>query len=117
MNDVAFYLADQHGWTPAGKGIRRKIVAHTPEVMVVAVEFEKGAIGVPHQHEIHTQVSYVARGSFKALVGDTTQVLKTGDAFIAKPFTDHGATALEEGSVLIDVFNPRRDDFLTEKKL
>ena len=114
MND-AFYLADQHGWMPAGKGMRRKIVAHSPEMMVVAVEFEKGAVGTPHQHEIHTQISYVARGSFEAVVGDKKQVLKVGDAFVAKPFTDHGATSLEAGSVLIDVFNPRRNDFLSEK--
>jgi quercetin dioxygenase-like cupin family protein len=116
MNDIPFYLTEQHGWTPAGAGLRRQIVAHTPELMVVAVHFEKGAVGTVHQHEIHTQISYVAAGSFDVTVGGKTQRLKVGDTFVALPLTDHGVTALEAGSVLVDVFNPRRDDFLAAPK-
>ena len=35
-------------WTELGDGIRRKIVGHTPELMSVLVQFDKGAIGTAH---------------------------------------------------------------------
>jgi quercetin dioxygenase-like cupin family protein len=38
--------------------------------------------------------------------------LVQGDAFIAPRLQLHGVVALEQGSVLLDQFSPRRDDFL-----
>ena len=99
-------------WHDLGGGVRRKIIAHTPAIMSVAVEFQKGAVGKVHDHELHTQVSYVAAGSFEVEVAGEKQVLVKGDSFIAPPKTPHGVVALEEKSLLVDVFTPRRDDFL-----
>ena len=39
-------------WTELGDGIRRKIVGHTPDLMSVLVQFDKGAIGIPHAHDL-----------------------------------------------------------------
>ena len=39
-------------WTELGDGIRRKIVGHTPDLMSVLVQFDKGAVGTPHAHEV-----------------------------------------------------------------
>ena len=43
-------------WENAGEGVRRQIMAYNENLMMVKVEFEKGAIGTPHRH-IHTQRS------------------------------------------------------------
>lgn len=99
-------------WTDLGGGIRRKIVGHTPELMSVLVQFDKGAIGTPHAHDVHTQIAYVISGSFKAEVNGEKKVLRPGDAFIAPVHHLHGVVALEENSTLLDQFNPRRDDYL-----
>lgn len=80
--------------------------------MSVLVEFEKGSIGSVHEHEVHTQASYVVSGSFEVEVAGEKQILKAGDSFIAPPKTPHGVVALEAQSTLLDVFTPRRDDFL-----
>ncbi|MFD0463854.1 hypothetical protein ACFQY9_20440 [Microvirga aerilata] len=32
-------------WEPAGEGVRRKVLTYNPEVMMVRVIFEAGAIG------------------------------------------------------------------------
>jgi quercetin dioxygenase-like cupin family protein len=99
-------------WAELGGGVRRKIVAHTPALMLVLVQFDCGAVGVVHQHDVHTQISHVLAGSFEVEVGGTKKILRTGDSFIAPPRTPHGVLALEDKSALADVFSPRRDDFL-----
>jgi quercetin dioxygenase-like cupin family protein len=99
-------------WTELGDGIRRKIVGHTPGLMSVLVQFDKGAVGTPHAHDAHDQIALVVSGSFEAEVGGHKRVLRAGDAFIAPRHTMHGVVALETGSTLLDQFNPRREDYL-----
>jgi len=99
-------------WTELGEGIRRKIVGHTPELMSVLVQFDQGAIGTAHAHDAHDQIALVIAGSFEIEVAGDKRILQVGDAFIVPRRTWHGAVALEPGSVLLDQFSPRRDDFL-----
>ncbi len=99
-------------WTELGEGIRRKIVGHTPELMSVLVQFDKGAVGAAHAHDAHDQIAFVIAGSFEAEVDGVRRILKSGDAFIAPRLYMHGVVALENGSTLLDQFSPRRDDFL-----
>ena len=99
-------------WTELGEGIRRKIVGHTAELMSVLVHFDKGAIGTAHTHDAHDQIAFVVAGAFEAEVGGTLRVLRAGDAFVAPRHVHHGVVALEDGSMLLDQFSPRRDDFL-----
>lgn len=107
-----FTHADTVPWTELGDGIRRKVLAHTPDLMSVLVQFDKGAIGTPHAHDLHTQIAYVVAGSFETTIDGQTQVLRVGDAFLAEPHTVHGVVALQDGSMLLDQFSPRRDDYL-----
>lgn len=99
-------------WTDLGEGIRRKIVGHTPELMSVLVQFDQGAVGIPHAHDGHDQIAFVVSGAFEAEVGGVKRVLRTGDAFIAPRLTSHGVVALEPDSTLLDQFSPRREDYL-----
>jgi quercetin dioxygenase-like cupin family protein len=107
-----FYLDSEHPWTELGDGIRRKIVGHTPELMSVLVQFDKGAIGTPHAHDAHDQIAYVVAGAFEAEIDGVKRVLRAGDAFIAPRLARHGVVALEAGSTLLDQFSPRREDYL-----
>lgn len=107
-----FFLQAETPWTELGDGIRRKIVGHTPQLMSVLVQFDQGAIGTPHAHEVHDQIAFVVAGSFEATVDGHKHVLKVGDAFIAPHGSAHGVMALEAGSTLLDQFSPRRDDYL-----
>lgn len=107
-----FFIDNTTPWEDLGDGLKRKIVGYTDDLMLVVVHFEKGAIGAPHTHEIHDQIGYVAEGSFEAEIDGVKKILVKGDAYNAPKMTMHGAVALEEGSVLIDVFTPKRADFL-----
>jgi quercetin dioxygenase-like cupin family protein len=108
-----FYNDADTPWTELGDGIRRKIVGHTPALMSVLVQFDKGAIGTPHAHDVHTQIAHVLAGSFEAEIGGQKKLLRAGDAFIVPPHTRHGVVALEHHSLLLDQFSPRRDDYLS----
>lgn len=107
-----FFLQDDHPWEDIGGGIKRKIVGYTDELMMVHLNFDKGAVGAPHAHDIHDQIGYVVKGSFEAEINGEKKVLKPGDAYIAPKTTMHGAVALEQDSILLDVFSPAREDFL-----
>jgi len=97
-------------WENLGGGVCRQIMGYDKNIMMVKVKFEKGAIGTPHQHP-HVQTSYVAAGKFEVTIDGKTQVLETGDGFFVEPGKTHGVLCLEPG-ILIDVFNPVREDFL-----
>ena len=106
----AFIQDDELSWEQADVGIRRKILSYDDALMMVKVAFEKGGIGALHRHP-HVQISYVESGLFEVTIGDEVKSLKQGDAYYIAPNVLHGAVCLEEG-VLIDVFTPKRDDFL-----
>ncbi|RBP49721.1 cupin domain-containing protein [Arenicella xantha] len=93
-------------------GIKRQFLGYGPELMAVKVWFEEGAIGYVHDHP-HTQVSYVESGEFEATIDGKTQLLKAGDSFYVAPNKSHGAVCKKAG-VLIDIFSPLREDFLSE---
>lgn len=107
----SFYsLPEDTKWTDVAPGNRRAVLSERPEMMLVAFSFDPGAVGALHSHP-HTQVSYVAEGSFDVTVDGHTQRLQAGSSFIVAPNLIHGVVALEKG-LLIDTFTPRRDDFL-----
>ncbi len=93
-----------------GGGTERRILAYDDALMEVEVGFETGAEGVPHTHP-HTQLSYVLSGSFRYSVEEESTVLNAGDSIVVPGGLVHGTVCLEKG-VLLDVFTPKRDDFL-----
>lgn len=94
-----------------GDGISRKIIAYDENLMLVKVVFEKGSVGVIHQHH-HTQISYVEKGAFEVNIDGAKRVLAVGSSFYVPPNAPHGVYCLEEG-VLLDMFSPMREDFVT----
>ncbi|SDE96587.1 cupin domain-containing protein [Chitinophaga filiformis] len=97
-------------WETPDPGIRRKVMAYNEQLMLVKVEFQKGAVGALHEH-YHSQISHVESGVFEITIDGEKRVLKAGDAYYIPPHVVHGALCLEPG-VLIDVFSPHREDFI-----
>ena len=78
-----------------------------------AVEAGQPATGV-HSHEQHEQFTIVIEGSVETMVGDELLVLSAGDVCRIHAGVPHGKTRPlgNCGAVLIDVFEPRREDYL-----
>jgi quercetin dioxygenase-like cupin family protein len=104
-----YTLPEDTIWTEVAPGSHRAVLSHRPELMLVAFRFEKGAVGALHCHP-HTQVSYVAEGTFDVTVDGVTTRLGSGSSFIVAPNLVHGVVAITPG-LLIDSFTPQRDDF------
>lgn len=103
------FEADIDSTTP-GEGVTRKILAYCDECMCVAHHFEKGAIGAMHNHP-HTQITYVAEGSFEFEIDGEKKVVKKGDTMLKQNNVLHGALCIEKGT-LVDFFTPMREDFV-----
>lgn len=93
-----------------GEGVERKILAYCDEMMAVENHFQKGAIGALHHHP-HTQITYVVSGAFEFEIDGVKKVVRAGDALLKQNDIVHGCVCLEEG-ILLDVFNPMRDEFV-----
>jgi quercetin dioxygenase-like cupin family protein len=97
-------------WEPTEPGVKRKIMAYGPDLMIVRVAFEAGAVGSPHSHP-HRQAAYVESGVFDVTIDGRTQRLRAGDSFFVPADLVHGVTAVEAGQ-LIDAFTPMRREFV-----
>jgi quercetin dioxygenase-like cupin family protein len=96
--------------TDCEPGVQRKILSYSDELMMCEIHFQKGAKGNFHTHE-HLQITYIAEGSFEFTIDGETKVVNKGDSVYMPRNSLHGVTCLKEG-ILVDVFNPKRDDFL-----
>lgn len=106
-----FIFGDETPWEVVGEGVQRQIMGYDDKIMLVNVKFDKGGIGPMHEH-YHSQVTYVVSGKFELTIGDETKMVQGGDSFYIPPNVRHGAICLEDG-VLIDVFSPIREDFMS----
>lgn len=95
-----------------GRGVVRRVLAYSKDLMCVENTFAEGAVGTLHHHP-HTQITYVVSGRFSFTIDGETRQVAAGDTLLKKNGVPHGCTCLEAG-VLLDIFNPMRGDFLPE---
>lgn len=95
-------------------GIKRQILGHNDELMLVKAIFETGAEGYQHEH-YHSQVTYVESGVFDVTIDGVTKRQSAGDSYFIPPHVMHGAICVEAG-VLLDMFSPIREDFFENYK-
>lgn len=94
-----------------GGGVKRKVLAYSPNIMNVELLFEAGAIGAMHTHP-HEQIGYVIEGSLiYHEEGCEDVTLNTGDSYIVAPNVSHGIECLTNVK-LMDMFTPMREDFV-----
>ena len=60
MCSEVFQFEKELKWENPGPGIRRQIMGYDEQLMMVKVQFEKGAVGTMHEHH-HSQATYVVR--------------------------------------------------------
>jgi len=95
-------------------GIKRQILGHNDELMLVKAIVETGAEGYQHEH-YHNQVTYVESGVFDVTIDGVTKRQSAGDSYFIPPHVMHGAICVEAG-VLLDMFSPIREDFFENYK-
>ncbi len=93
---------------------RARYLAHTPNLMVVVIDFEDGPQDQPdppHAHP-HEQITYVAAGELLFFIDGEPHHLSAGDLVTVPGDVPHAIQLLSESVRLVDTFTPIREDFL-----
>jgi len=114
---VARAIAAQHlNWAgipiehPA-EGIERQMVVGE-NLMVVRFRFVPFLVTPQHTHP-HEQISIIVSGRVRFFIEGQETIASPGDVLHFPSNCLHGATMMDEEVVLIDIFSPIREDFLT----
>ena len=94
-----------------GEGIERQMIVGE-RMMICRLQFAPHVVTTVHDHP-HEQMTIVERGRVLFFVDGVERVAQQGDVLHFPSGCRHGATMLEEEVVLIDIFTPLREDFLT----
>ena len=82
--------------------------------MLVLYRIEPGRVFPRHTHP-HAQYGTFLEGGGVFHVGDRSWTMRPGDAYYVPPDVPHELHVdPSKPSVILDVFTPRRDDFLSE---
>jgi quercetin dioxygenase-like cupin family protein len=81
-------------------------------LMVCRLTFAPRVVTAVHTHP-HEQITLVEQGRVLFTVDGTERVAGAGEVLYFPSNVPHGATMLDAGVVLIDVFSPIREDFLS----
>ncbi len=94
-----------------GAGIERQMIVGD-RLMICRLRFAPHTVTEPHDHP-HEQMTLVERGRVRFIIGDEERVARAGDVLHFPSGCRHGATMLDEEVVLIDIFTPLREDFIS----
>ncbi|HEV7396663.1 MAG TPA: cupin domain-containing protein [Pyrinomonadaceae bacterium] len=93
------------------EGIQRQMVIGE-KIMMCRLRFAPHTVTPAHDHP-HEQMTLVERGPVLFTIGNEERVANTGDVLHFPSGTWHGATMLDQEVILVDIFSPIREDFLT----
>ena len=93
------------------EGIDRQMIVGE-NIMICRLRFDAFVVTPAHRHP-HEQMTLVMQGKVKFTLDTEERIVSAGDVLHFPSNHWHGATMLEEEVVLIDIFSPIREDFLT----
>ena len=93
------------------EGIERQMIVGE-SIMVCRLRFAPNVVTPAHDHP-HEQMTLVESGRVMFTIGDEQRLAHAGDVLYFPSGTWHGATMLDEEVILLDIFSPVREDFLT----
>lgn len=93
-------------------GIERQMVIGK-NIMICRFKFAPFLVTPEHTHP-HEQMTLVVKGRVKFIIEGKPHIMSAGDVLHFPPHNRHGATMLDEEVILIDIFSPIREDFLSK---
>src|SRR6266853_4972306 len=93
------------------EGIQRQMIVGE-NIMICRLRIAPNVVTPAHDHP-HEQMTLVERGRALFTIGDEERIAQAGDVLHFPAGTWHGATMLDEEVILVDIFSPIREDFLT----
>jgi|SRR5579872_447912 len=85
-------------------------VIHSQAMTIARLSLKKAAFVPEHSHS-NEQISFVEVGRLRFVLGGEEQIVIAGQILRIPPDVPHSVEALED-SVAMDVFSPRREDWI-----
>lgn len=92
-------------------GVERRMV-WGDGLMVCRLRFDPHVVTAIHSHP-HEQITLVEKGRVKFFIAGEERIVGPGDVLHFPSNLEHGATMLDEEVVLVDIFTPVREEFLS----
>ncbi len=105
-----FGVSSDAGYKEIIHGISIKALNYGTNSIMVEFKLTKGAVLPEHTHNPE-QTGYLVKGSIRLFINGKAKDLKPGDSWDIESNVRHWAEILED-SIAIEVFSPRRDDYL-----
>jgi quercetin dioxygenase-like cupin family protein len=89
------------------------VLAHAvrgEKISFALVELEPNVVVAEHSHS-NEQAGFIVQGTFNFTIGGETRSLKPGDTYVIPGGVPHSALAGPEGTVVVDIFSPPREDW------
>jgi quercetin dioxygenase-like cupin family protein len=107
-----FYRKHETGYREALEGVRFKTLAYGEKTLLAEFRLSQGSKVPQHSHP-HEQTGYLVSGRLRFQMGGKTIDAGPGDAWNIEGNIEHGVEVLED-SLVIEVFSPKREDYLPE---
>jgi quercetin dioxygenase-like cupin family protein len=104
----------EFGYLPVSAGIRRKTLVYGEKTLMTEFILDAGAVLAHHRHP-EEQTGYLVSGHLILTIGDEVQEIRAGDSWVIPGNVEHHAKILEP-SVAVEVFSPRRDDYVPQQR-
>jgi quercetin dioxygenase-like cupin family protein len=89
---------------------------HGDKMTLTLIELDPGIVVPEHSHA-NEQMGICLRGSLTFTVGEETKELGPGGTWTILAHVPHSVVTGAEGSVLVEVFSPVRDDWQARERL
>lgn len=106
-----FVKKDAGAVVEVSPGVKRRVTAFGPDLMVVEVTFESADSEASMHSHPHVQSTIVVSGKCLYTIGDKEEVLEAGDTTFVPANVPHNLKPLGP-CVVYDVFSPMREDFI-----
>ncbi|WP_319508350.1 cupin domain-containing protein [uncultured Methanolobus sp.] len=91
-------------------GIMMKAIVHGEKTLMTEFILKKGSSLPAHEH-MHEQTGYMVSGKMLLTIGDQMHEVMPGDSWNIPSNISHCARILED-SIAVEVFSPRRNEYL-----
>lgn len=106
-----FKKADESGYKEVMEGVNLKTLVHGERTLLGEFRLTGGSVVPVHQHH-HEQTGYLLSGRMRFLIGENSYEAEKGDSWCIPGNVEHGVEVLEN-SVVIEIFSPVREDYVT----
>jgi quercetin dioxygenase-like cupin family protein len=105
-----FGIKSDNGYIEVLKGIKIKTIIYGQDTLMSEFIMEKNSKLSEHSH-LNEQTGYLVYGKIRLFINGVSMLLSPGDSWNIPSNAKHKAEIIED-SLAIEIFSPRRDDYL-----